>query len=461
MTATTTDTDQCYAPGVREQQLNPDGKHSILIATLNTLLSAAAAQRADAGRFAHVTAAQAPGSAAVWGTDALLSAERAALINGAAAHQFAFDDTSDVLLGHPSVVLVPAILGSKNADQLSTTDFLCAYAAGYETMTRLAARMNPEHYRIGFHATATLGTVAAAHAVSHASGHDVPTRAAAVGIACGRAAGLRVNIGHPMRQWHAGLAAGEGLLATELAELGIRPAGDSVEGTHGLLATMCRQPAPRLAWDDSDPAINGRYPLNLKSVPGCGAVAPGVAATLAGLKQLRVTAEDVAVVHAVVNPFVLEVVDDGWPATAEEAGFSLRFALAVALAYGELRPWHLSTPEVHSSRLRKLAERIEISAADLGPTKYESAITLRTNDQAETTIQRGGVGGTPATAYSPEDVVKRWAGFWAPEALPALVNAGDKFVNGAEPLLADRLAALLGAIPHEQRETAGVFQSTN
>jgi len=62
----------------------------------------------------------------------------AALVNGAAGHAFDYDDVA--LDGHPSAVLVPAILAEAEAVGASGKAMIAAYVAGYETWAELRAR---------------------------------------------------------------------------------------------------------------------------------------------------------------------------------------------------------------------------------------------------------------------------------------------------------------------------------
>ena len=68
-----------------------------------------------------------PGGARHYFTDATSSAPVAAWINGAAAHAMDYDDVS--MLGHPSAVMVPAILAEAEELDLSGKDMVAAYVA--------------------------------------------------------------------------------------------------------------------------------------------------------------------------------------------------------------------------------------------------------------------------------------------------------------------------------------------
>ena len=69
-------------------------------------------------------------SASLIPSGARRSVDTATLVNGIAAHVLDYDDVS--LDGHPSAVLVPAILAQGEASGASGAEMLTAYVAGYE-----------------------------------------------------------------------------------------------------------------------------------------------------------------------------------------------------------------------------------------------------------------------------------------------------------------------------------------
>src|SRR3990172_6172119 len=96
-----------------------------------------------------------------------LSSERcpapeAAWINGTAAHALDYDDVA--LRGHPSTVLVPAILAEGEALDASGEDMVTAYLAGYEAWAELAWREKGSQHIKGWHPTGIFGAIGAAAA---------------------------------------------------------------------------------------------------------------------------------------------------------------------------------------------------------------------------------------------------------------------------------------------------------
>src|SRR6202035_864533 len=106
---------------------------------------------------------------------------------------FRSDDVS--LDGHPSAVLVPAILAQGEASGSSGAEMLTAYIAGYEVWAELLAREPTPLHRKGWHPTAVLGPVAAAAACAKLRGLDAAATATAMAIAASMAAGLVANFG--------------------------------------------------------------------------------------------------------------------------------------------------------------------------------------------------------------------------------------------------------------------------
>jgi len=109
------------------------------------------------------------------------SPETAALVNGVAAHVLDYDDVS--LDGHPSAVLMPAILAQGEANGSSGAEMLTAYVAGYEVWAELLLREPTPLHRKGWHPSAVLGPVAAAAACAKLRGLDATQAATAMAIA--------------------------------------------------------------------------------------------------------------------------------------------------------------------------------------------------------------------------------------------------------------------------------------
>ncbi|MBZ0325060.1 MAG: MmgE/PrpD family protein, partial [Alphaproteobacteria bacterium] len=117
-------------------------------------------------------------------TDERVSAPLAALVNGVAMHVLDYDDVALPLGGHPSTVLVPALLAEADAVPGTTgKDLVRAYVAGYEVWAEVAGRDADAHHLKGWHPTSALGVLGAAAACAVLRGLDADKAAHAIGIA--------------------------------------------------------------------------------------------------------------------------------------------------------------------------------------------------------------------------------------------------------------------------------------
>ena len=100
--------------------------------------------------------------ASVIGHHERLPALAAALVNGAAGHALDYDDVNLAMPGHPSVAILPGLLALAELKGSSGQEVITAFVAGYEIACRIGMALQPGHYALGFHSTATVGSFGAA-----------------------------------------------------------------------------------------------------------------------------------------------------------------------------------------------------------------------------------------------------------------------------------------------------------
>ncbi len=189
------------------------------------------------------------GPARLIGRANALSPLNAALVNGAASHALDYDDVNSRMLGHPTVPLVPALLAISDMQPVSGRAFLEAFIVGYEAEVLTAEMVGEGHYNLGWHMTATVGTVGAAAASARLLGLDAEQTAHALGLAIAQAAGLKSMFGTMSKPFQVGKAAMNGLLAARLAKKGMTSRTDAIECAQGL----------------ADTQSNGFFPVELTS----------------------------------------------------------------------------------------------------------------------------------------------------------------------------------------------------
>jgi 2-methylcitrate dehydratase PrpD len=170
----------------------------------------------------------------------------AALVNGTSGHADDYDDTQLStspdriygLLTHPTVPVLAAALAVGEVTGCSGREFLEAFIAGFEVECKLAEAIKPEHYRRGFHTTATMGAFGALAASSKLMGLDEKRLRYALGIASSLSSGIRANFGTMTKPLHAGVAASNGVMACMLAGKGFTADEEALDGRWGFMEIL-------------------------------------------------------------------------------------------------------------------------------------------------------------------------------------------------------------------------------
>lgn len=319
-------------------------------------------------------AESAPGHATLLGGSGTLSPVAAAAVNGTAAHALDYDDVSASMGGHPSVPVFPAVLALAEQHRLSGRALLAAFVAGYEAECRIGAAIGTGHYERGFHTTATAGTFGAAMASAHLLGLEAGQAETALGIAATHAAGLKSMFGTMCKPLHAGKAAGQGLLAAQLAGKGMTSASDALACPQGFAAT---QTDTFNAGQVTSPVGAPWHILDtlFKLHAACYLTHACIEAALELRQDAAVDPEGVDGIELRVPPTHLSVCDIAEPRTGLEGKFSLRFAAALALATGATGENQFTDQAIADPRLTELCARTTVTTDESLP-RYGGVVTV-------------------------------------------------------------------------------------
>ena len=311
----------------------------------------------------HVEArrSNAPESSVLLGAERL-PAQDAALINGTAAHALDYDDVA--LAGHPSAVLVPALLAEGEAIGASGAELMRAYLVGYEVWAELVSRDADPYHLKGWHPTAVFGTVGAAAALACLRGLSVDVCRNAIALSASMAAGLVANFGTMTKPFHAGRAAASAVDAVRLAQRGMTASPDAIEHHAGFLGAI--SPKGNLDLERSTDGLGRSLRLldaglSVKKYPICYATHRVIDAVIDLARDANLRPEDISSVHASIGVAQTSMLRNHAPETALEAKFSLEFAVASALVARAVGRAQLSDEFVNSQPVRQAMKRVEIS----------------------------------------------------------------------------------------------------
>jgi len=307
--------------------------------------------------------------ASIIGSGARAAAPLAALVNGAMGHALDFDDSSYLLSGHPSVVVLPAVLAQGEVQGASGREILEAFVIGYEISTKLGQGLNPEHYGSGWHSTCTLGTMGAAAAAAHLRGFDAETTRHALGVAASHASGVHANFGTMTKPLHAGLAPEAGLRAAELAAAGLTANTAILEAPRGFLDVYAGGGSPdgeAIVESLGRPYALAEPGMNMKPYPCCLSTHPAVDALYDLLEEANLTAADVARIEVSLLEISMQVLRYHAPQTGLEGKFSIEYCLARMLLDRDLRLETFTDEAVQEPLLQDWMKKIQVDADDMG-----------------------------------------------------------------------------------------------
>lgn len=311
----------------------------------------------------------------------------AALVNGTAGHALDFDDVA--LGGHPSTVLVPAILAEAERLDASGADALRAYLVGYEVWAELFVREQDAYHLKGWHPTAVLGTVGAAAAIAHLNRLSPEQCRHALALAASMACGVVANFGTMTKPLHAGRAAAASIDAVRLAAAGLTAAPDAFEHHAGYLAAL----SPNGRVDRSSPASQlGKtlrvldYGLSIKKYPTCYATHRVIDGVLDLARSRGLRPDDVKEVRARIGVAQASMLRNHSPVTGLEAKFSLEFAVASALVAGKVGLSELADDFVAQFAVRDLMRKVSIITDD-SQCPIEPVFSI--NDRVEVVLNDG------------------------------------------------------------------------
>mgnify|MGYP003665443578 CR=1 FL=1 len=298
------------------------------------------------------------GSCTLVGSTRRGSQMQAALVNGTISHALDYDDVNSRMHGHPTVAILPAVLAVAEAEGASGADLIRAFVGG-------------------FHATSTIGSIAAAAGCAvllKLNKHQTET---ALALAATQSAGLKANFGTMAKPLHAGKAASNGVLAARLAQKGFSARTNIFERDQGFGLTMSDDFSPGLAigpdWEIEDNLF--------KYHAACYLTHSSIEALLKLRTREKIDPKDVAAVRLHVPEGHRKVCDLLDPQTALDVKFSIRHLAALAL-YGENTSSLalFSEDTARDPKLGALREKVELVHDGIPRVRYEVQAVVQTSD---------------------------------------------------------------------------------
>ena len=284
----------------------------------------------------------------------------AALVNGYLAHALDYDDVHEEVRGHPSAVLIAALLAEAEYGSISGKPFKEGYLIGMEVMCQLGRWIGNSHYELGWHSTATLGAIAAAAAVARMRGFTEEQARHAIGLAATQAGGLRLHFGSAVKPLHAGIAARAGVMAARMAYAGIQGSDEVLDGKLGFI-DMYSGGSPAFAEPDIEqwgkPWRIVQPGLWFKIYPCCSASYHAIDAAHELWIHNGYTADEIAQVNVIFPPGGDAALVANNPGNGVEGRFSAEYIVALKLTQPMLELGDFDEGAIRED-MRQLMQRV-------------------------------------------------------------------------------------------------------
>jgi 2-methylcitrate dehydratase PrpD len=329
----------------------------------------------------------AAGGATLIGSTGTAAPADAALYNGTITHALDYDDVTHPAYSHPTTVLMPALFALAPEAKASGRDIVSAYVIGLEVFGKLGRALNTTHYRAGWHATSTFGSIAGAVAAGRLMRLSPEQMSSAIGMAASASSGLRANFGTMTKPLHAGYAARNAVLAVKLAREGFTASSDAL--THKFGFAQAFNAGRDIRWDKfgswGEPfEILSEFGIGLKPFPSCAATHTGIEAALLLRDEIGGAIERIQSIRAGVAEMSLEPLIHVKPATGLEGKFSMHYCIASALVDGAVDLTTFNDAKVGRPKVVDLIGRttMEVDERVRHDSEFASVVSFTLEDGA-------------------------------------------------------------------------------
>ena len=377
-----------YATAESFETLPADAVRAARLAILDTLGVTLAGSMEDTAirarqLIAHRRSAE---EATILGTSLRACLEDAAFANGTAAHALDYDDVQASLSGHPSApVLAPALAVAERAGSAGAA-LLTAFVVGVEIESKLGRAVNPAHYEVGWHATASCGVFGAAAAAAKLLGLSREPTAHALAIAASMASGIKANFGTDCKPMHVGHAARCGIEAALLAQAGFTGNLDALQHADGFGSTHGGGAKPM--WDLATTGLGAPHEvvapgIGVKRYPSCASTHQSLDAVLGLIEEHRIVPDTVRSVECGVYYLAPHQLIHDRAETELQGKFSMPYCVSVALLDRAVGLAQFADERVRRPDVQALMPRVrmfvhpEQTTRECLPTRFsEVTITL-------------------------------------------------------------------------------------
>ena len=350
-----------------------------------------------------------------------MSVQDAALGNGSIAHALDYDDCG-VKIGHPSVLILPAVLSLGEHVGASGRDILAAYILGLEVEGKLALHADFKLMQSRLNHQSWYGSIGAAAACAKLLRLDVAKTRMALGFAANFACGLSANHGSMAGAMAAGNACRNGVVAAVLARKGVTANPDIIEAKNGFYDTLVgpgHYDAERMADGLGQPFYIESPGIGLKKYPSCYHTHRALDGVFQLLGEHRLSDKEIAEVDVGTSERAMRVLAFSEPETPYQAKYSMPYCIAAAVVDRQVTLETFTPRKFEDRNIVETRKKVRLSfpnvpiwpgLADVGPdTEFVgNPVTIRTADGRSYSARVDVPRGDPALPLTDDELLLKY-----------------------------------------------------
>jgi 2-methylcitrate dehydratase PrpD len=341
---------------------------------------------------------------ALWFGSAM-SAEHAAVVNGALFEVLDFNDTYIPCFMHATSGVLPAVLAAAETGGHSGHQVLTALALGMEVELACATILMPSAYtQRGFVPGGLTGAIGGAAACAVLAGLDESKTRNALSLAMCSAFGLYESVGSDGLPYLMGMTARAGLNAWQMAERGLTGPRTAIEGERGMLAAQSNESIDKVEGVLATLGKTWRiFGNTYKTVPTETITHAPIECVMEILK--RANGRTVERMRFGVEPIVVKIADErrarfGNPSSELTARFDTRFCAAAAWTRGRFTLAEMREAAYTDAAILALRERVDLIPDTSFPTFDGCALEVIFSDGSKESTRVPNFLGTPGNRMS-------------------------------------------------------------
>lgn len=302
------------------------------------------------------------GAYTVIGSGKKATLENAIFLNGLISHVAELDDGSRFGMIHPGAPIFSALLPLALKHDVSFSSFVLGVLTGYECSIRLSMAIAPSHYNLGYHPTATCGTLGTAVAIAKMlqfSKSDFKNALSSASISASGSLKV-IEDESEIKPFNVAKASLNALFSARIAKVGFNGGRDSLGGENGFLNMMSTE------WDESKLLRAKSDKLLIHSVyfkpyAACRHAHAPIEAAVNIRPQILGCFDEIDTITVYTYKGVIGKHDSNVIGGTSSAKMSIPYSVSVSLVTGNADISKFTEEWIHDNQIRELLCRVIVT----------------------------------------------------------------------------------------------------